>query len=493
MKVKLPALLVLLVCAIAPAARAGGFETFTWNDATRDVYIDNEVDRSAQVLMLDAPRRVAVISPKLDRALVLDVTERTVSTLPKDAFRVSADHASATSDSSAQAEAAGRFAQVDGSTYLFALNGRAILIKPHPGLTGEVSEARLLETVPVWRSLMGAYKPAPEAVSALRAADAEATLTVVLGSWCPDSKNYVPRLLKALHAAGNDRLRVNIIGIDSQFHDPMATIQQRGITNVPTLIVERGGREIGRVVETPASDSMEQDLVAILNGKQPPHPGRWERGPKLAQGVYVYKDASGKERGMERWELYSTAEGGNLVHSRITSGDTITEIWHRVDAARKPSMVEITRRRGSDVSRTRYRFGDGSLTARLRGSDSGVIEQTMSVPEKYAFTSQAVAAEGWGWSENIKGPDAKDAIRYVAPLQLDGTVGTLQAVSIEARGDEPVRVPAGEFRSRHVVRRAGHEQSDWWMHTELNIPVRGKTSGGMEFALTSIEVLQARN
>ncbi|HKG23674.1 MAG TPA: thioredoxin family protein, partial [Blastocatellia bacterium] len=377
MKVKAPGLLVLLLCAIAPGARAGGFETFTWNDVTRDVYIDNEVDRSAQVLMLDAPRRVAVISPKLDRALVLDVGERTVSTVAKEAFRMSPDRASATSDSAAPSEAAGKFAQVDGSTYLFAVNGRAVLIKPHPGLTGEVSEARLMETVPVWRSLMEAYKPAPEAVSALRAANAEAAVTVVLGSWCPDSKNYVPRLLKALHEAGNDRLRVNIIGIDSQFHDPMATIQQRGITNVPTLIVERGGREIGRVVETPASETMEQDLAAILNGKQPPHPGRWERGPKIAQGLYVYKDASGKERGRERWELYSTAEGGNLVHSEITTGDTATEIWHRVDAARKPSMVEITRRRGPGVARARYRFGDGSLTARLRGNGSGVVEQTL--------------------------------------------------------------------------------------------------------------------
>lgn len=483
--------MALVLCAVAGAARAASYETFTWNDATRDVYIDNEVDRAAQVLMLDTPRRVAVISPRLDRAVVLDVSARTVNLMAKDAFRMAGDRASATSDGSAQMQQAGKFAQVDGSTYLFALDGRPVLIKPHPGLTGEISEERLLETVPVWRSLMDAYKPAPEAVSDLKAIDADASVTVVLGSWCPDSKNYVPRLLKALHEAGNQKLRVNLIGIDSQFHDPMPTIQQRRVINVPTLIVERGGREIGRVVETPASDAMEKDLAAILNGRQQPHPGRWERGPKVAQGVYVYKDESGRERGKERWELYSTSEGGSLVHSEVTSGDMVTEIWHRVDAARKPSMVEITKYRGADLARTRYRFGERSLTARLRGNDSGVIEQTLSVPERYAFTSQAVAAEGWGWTEDAKAGGA--SVRYVAPLRLDTTVGTLQQVSVEAKGDEQVRVPAGEFRSRHFVRRAGGEQSDWWMHADLNIPVRGKTSGGMEFALASIEVSRARN
>lgn len=493
MKIKSFVIIALLLCVVAGAARAGGFETFTWNDATRDVYIDNEVDRAAQVLMLDTPRRVALISPKLDRAVVLDVSARTVNLMAKDAFRMANDHASAASDSSAQMQQAGKFAQVDGSTYLFAIDGRPVLIKPHPGLTGEISEERLLETVPVWRSLMNDYKPAPEAVSALKAVDADASLTVVLGSWCPDSKNYVPKLLKALHAAGNQKLRVNLIGIDSQFHDPMATIQQRRVINVPTLIVERGGREIGRVVETPASEAMEKDLVAILNGRQQPHPGKWDRGPKIAQGVYVYRDESGKERGRERWELYSTSEGGSLVHSEVTSGDTVTEIWHRVDAARKPSMVEITKYRGADVARTRYRFGDRSLTARLRGNDAGVIEQTLSVPERYAFTSQAIAAEGWTWAEGEKAGGGTPSVRYIAPLRLDSTVGTLQAVTVEARGEEQVRVPAGEFRSRHFVRRAEGEHSDWWMHADLNIPVRGKTSAGMEFALASIEILQARN
>src|SRR5262249_17842904 len=157
-------------------------------------------------------------------------------------------------------------------------------------------------------------------------------VTLAFGTWCPDSKNYVPRLIKALSAAANDKIKVKLIGIDNQFHEPVTTVQPRRITNVPTVIVERGGREIGRIVETPAAGTMEEGLAAVLSGKQPVHNGRWDRGALLASGVYSYRDRNGKEFGAESWQLFSTAEGGYLVHSQITTGDLITEVFHRVDA-----------------------------------------------------------------------------------------------------------------------------------------------------------------
>jgi hypothetical protein len=293
-------------------------------------------------------------------------------------------------------------------------------------------------------------------------------------------------MLKALRAAGNDKLRVKVIGIDNQFHEPMETIQQRRIVNVPTVIVERDGREIGRIVETPAAETMEEDLAAILKGKPNTHTGRWDRGPRLARGTYQYLDQAGKPRGSEEWELYSTSENGYLIHSLIKTDEQTTEVWQRLDGRRHPSFVEITKQRGDGVARTRYRFSEKSMTARLRGNEPGVIEQTLSVPDALAFVSPAVAAEGWGWMQLAGTPGQKEIVTYFAPRGFGETVGALGVTSYEAKGDEAVRAGSSEVRSKHLLRKAERENSEWWLHPELMIPVRGK-SGGLEYVLTSWE------
>src|SRR2546425_1102884 len=350
MRIKILTVIFVVVAAAAVAAQ-NNKTPLNWTDTTRDVFIDNELDRSAQVLNCDSPQRLALISEKLDAAIVLDITQHTVSTIAKDAFKPGADRTSATSDSSTEMKPAGKFTRLDGPIYFFVIERKPVLIRAHPGATGELTMEKLWETVPVWRSVMKNYEPDAKAVEAIKSNDKETTVSLAFGTWCPDSKNYVPRLIKALRAAANDKIQIKLIGIDNQFHEPVAVVQPRRITNVPTVIVERGGHEIGRIVETPAASTMEEDLAAILNGKQPVHTGRWDRGPKLASGTYSYRDRSGKQVGTESWELFSTSEGGYLVHSRITMGDLTTQVFHRVDAKRRPSFTEVTKFHGDDQTR----------------------------------------------------------------------------------------------------------------------------------------------
>jgi thioredoxin family protein len=488
MRIKFIALLFVLTVFATSFAQS---PSISWSDSTRDVYIDGQIDRGAQVLFADSPRRIAVLSPRLDLAVILDLTEHTVSTTLKELFTFSPDKASATSDAGAPLQKVGAYTLVDASTYLFAVDGKPIMFRSHPGMTGEMDEKKLWETVPVWRSQMENYQPKSEAVAALKTNNTDTSLTIALGTWCPDSKNYVPKLLKALSAAGNKQIKVKILGIDRQFHDPMETIQQRRLINVPTVIVERGGREIGRIVETPASDTMEEDLVAILAGKPKAHNGRWDRGPRLASGTYIYKDQSGKERGKEQWEMYRTEDPGRLLHSLITAGDVTTEIWHRVDKTWRPTFVEITQHRGDSLSRVRYNLSERSLTARLRGNHIGAIEQTLDVPARVTFFSSAIAAGGWEWLKASEGPQSGAILSYVAPAEFDKTVGALGNVSFTAAGEEKVRVPAGEFQARRVVRKSASGSAEWWLHPELSVPVRGQV-GGLEFVLTSLEVSAAK-
>lgn len=467
----------------AASAQTSKGPVLNWTDTTRDVYIDNELDRGAQVLTADSPSRLALLSTRLNSAVVLDVAEHTVSTLPRDAFQFAADRTTATSQPVAM-KTAGKFTRVEGPIYFFVVDGKPVLIRAHPGATGEMSLDKLWEIVPVWRSVMNNYEPNAQAVAAIKSNDKDTTVTLAYGTWCPDSKNYVPRLLKALSAAGNDRIHVRLIGIDNQFREPVDAVQPRRITNVPTVIVERGGREIDRIVETPAAPTMEEDLAAILSGKQLVHNGRWDRGSKIASGVYSYRDGNGKQVGTEQWELFNTSEGGYLVHSRITTGEQTTEVFHRVDARRRPSFAEVTKIQGNDRTRTRFTFDGNTMTARMRGSVSGVISQTLEVGGRFFLSSPSIAARGLMQPQD---GDRYQTSSYFAPAEFDKAMGTLLIMSCEAKGEETVRVPAGEFRAGHIARKIDKEISEWWIHSKLGIPLRG-LAGGVEYVLNSLEV-----
>ena len=475
----------LFFMAAIAAAQTNPSSVLNWSDSTRDVYIDNELDRGAEVLTADSPSRLALISSRLESAVVLDVADHSIKTVSKAAFQFVADRTSATSESTGMMKVAGKFTRVDGPVYFFVIDGKPVLIRSHPGATGEMSVDKLWETVPVWQSVMKNYQPNAQAVDAIKTNDKDTTLTLAFGTWCPDSKNYVPRLIKALSAADNSKIHLKLIGIDNQFREPVSAVQPLRITNVPTVIVERGGHEIGRIVETPAASTMEEDLAAILSGKQPVHNGRWDRGPRVASGVYSYRDHHGTEFGTESWELFSTSEGGYLVHSLITTADLTTDVFHRVDAKRRPSFAEVTKLRGDERTRTRYNIDSNTMTARMRGSVSGVISQTLEVPQQFFLWSPAIAAAGFVQSE----VDRFQISGYLTPEQFDQGMGTLQTLQCEAKGEEKVRVPAGEFRARHIIRKTERGTSDWWLHSKLGIPVKGQ-SAGVEYVLTKLETTE---
>jgi tetratricopeptide (TPR) repeat protein len=114
------------------------------------------------------------------------------------------------------------------------------------------------------------YEPNPAILEALkRHADDGTTYTVYFGTWCGDSRREVPRLLKLFDAMGVPEDRVRLVALDrtpeALKQSPTGEERGREIYRVPTLIVERGGREISRLVEHPVL-SLERDLLSILSG-----------------------------------------------------------------------------------------------------------------------------------------------------------------------------------------------------------------------------------
>jgi hypothetical protein len=117
-----------------------------------------------------------------------------------------------------------------------------------------------------WRRAREEATPDPEAVRALRSAPRGAEVVVYLGVWCPDSQREVPRLWKAFEQAGGPLpFSVTYVGVDHGKRDPGGTAQAVGLRYVPTVIVRKGGREVGRVVES-APGGIERALADLLSG-----------------------------------------------------------------------------------------------------------------------------------------------------------------------------------------------------------------------------------
>lgn len=89
-------------------------------------------------------------------------------------------------------------------------------------------------------------------------------LVVFMGTWCEDSHREVPRLMKILEELKFPEQKLTIIAVNRKKESPNGEEGLYNITNVPTIIVKKYGKEIGRIVEYPQSGFLEKDLVEIL-------------------------------------------------------------------------------------------------------------------------------------------------------------------------------------------------------------------------------------
>lgn len=90
---------------------------------------------------------------------------------------------------------------------------------------------------------------------------------IFAGSWCSDTKLELPRFLKVI-----DTLNLGINPLDMYFLDlnkksKFVTPSVYNISLVPTFVVLRAGKEIGRIEETP-KESIEKDVLKILRLKR---------------------------------------------------------------------------------------------------------------------------------------------------------------------------------------------------------------------------------
>jgi len=88
-------------------------------------------------------------------------------------------------------------------------------------------------------------------------------ITLVMATWCGDSRDWVPRFYKIMDQLDFNYKNLTLICVDREKKAHGTTVENLTIERVPTFIIYRKKKELGRIVEVPA-DLLEKDILKIL-------------------------------------------------------------------------------------------------------------------------------------------------------------------------------------------------------------------------------------
>ena len=89
---------------------------------------------------------------------------------------------------------------------------------------------------------------------------------IFAGSWCPDSRSELPKIIELFKEANLNESKYELLGVDRMKFEPSGKYLEYKIERVPTLIVLKDGKEIGRIVEYPAGNWID-DIIGIIRAK----------------------------------------------------------------------------------------------------------------------------------------------------------------------------------------------------------------------------------
>ncbi|MES2827562.1 MAG: thioredoxin family protein [Bacteroidota bacterium] len=110
------------------------------------------------------------------------------------------------------------------------------------------------------------YQPDSLTIDSIKPLIGDKKITLVLGTWCGDSKLQVPHFLKVLDKLGYSEKDLTIICVDGTKKAEDGLLNDLKITNVPTMIFYEKGKELGRITESPIQ-TLEKDTHHILSKK----------------------------------------------------------------------------------------------------------------------------------------------------------------------------------------------------------------------------------
>ncbi|MCB0698297.1 MAG: thioredoxin family protein [Chitinophagales bacterium] len=115
-----------------------------------------------------------------------------------------------------------------------------------------------------YRDGVSSYTPNAEEISTLKPVLKNYTFVVIVGTWCSDTHDILPKFRKVLQACNYPAEKVTMYGVDIEKKSLNKEEEKYHLKHVPTIIVYKDGFEVSRIVESLNFDSVEADLVHII-------------------------------------------------------------------------------------------------------------------------------------------------------------------------------------------------------------------------------------
>lgn len=151
----------------------------------------------------------------------------------------------------------------------FAQTGFSITTDPkHPEkkmLVGAITKEHLsTDTAFGWYAQSYRYYSPDSATVAAFKANQHCRFIVFGGTWCEDTQNILPKFFKLMEQANipSEHLSLFAVDRDKKVFGNLTSAMQ--ILNVPTFIVMKNGKEVGRVVEYGSTGNWDKELAGLL-------------------------------------------------------------------------------------------------------------------------------------------------------------------------------------------------------------------------------------
>lgn len=108
------------------------------------------------------------------------------------------------------------------------------------------------------------YQPNQVIIDQLKPLKNEINVLVIAGTWCGDTQRELPRFFKIANEIGIPNNHIEMIMVDENKKTDAFNISVLQVTNIPTFIFFKNGKETGRIIEKTVG-SMEEDLVKLVH------------------------------------------------------------------------------------------------------------------------------------------------------------------------------------------------------------------------------------
>lgn len=108
------------------------------------------------------------------------------------------------------------------------------------------------------------YVPEAGALAAFTAQKDSVYILAFGGTWCGDTKQILPQIITLTESAGWSPSHFTLLGVDRAKKTVNNLTEAFNVSYVPTFIVLKGGKEIGRVVEWGTTGRVDKELGAIV-------------------------------------------------------------------------------------------------------------------------------------------------------------------------------------------------------------------------------------